>query len=235
MKKGKKIIAIGLFLCCIMSSNIVAFANDSLTVTPNNNMYSANDGSIDINNPDASTIISEVMTFDELAEDMAKTKNITKEKAESLIIKSRLNASTIRDENGRLSEDILVSAERATYRTITQYVAAEVTSYKPSIKFYCQTDEWPGSSFRAIEKILDVTLNTISGSVSKVFSGKIFTHLETANRIFYRISGHFYNTGSSTVSGGAELNLGESATLSFSVSSTTSYFSAIYREGYTYF
>ena len=168
--------------------------------------------SISINDPD--TIISEVMTFDQLAERISNDQKITIKQATESIINNNLGKS-------------LYSIKAATYRTISNSFTVTST-YKPTMNFYCETTESGG--FRAIKKILNVGMNRSYGGVSKQYQGSVYVKLEDPNRIYYNVNGDFYNNGTTTVNGGISVGVGSSATVKFGISHASNHFKYCYTE-----
>jgi hypothetical protein len=164
--------------------------------------------------------ISDVMTFEELAQQLAKDNSITTDEAVKNLTKSiTKNGQTI--------------SPYATYRTLSGSFTVTST-YKPQVKFYCETNEG-GGSFRAIVKILNVGMDRGYNGISKQFNGSVYTNLEDPNRIFWIVNGDFYNNGSTTGSVGVNIGVGKFATVNFGVSSADNHYKYFYGSGYTYF
>ena len=51
--------------------------------------------------------------------------------------------------------------------------------------------------------------------MSKQFSGSLYVNLEQADRIFYIINGDFFDNGTTTLSGGLNIGIGEGASAKF--------------------
>ncbi|GEM01133.1 hypothetical protein SAMN05421839_1074 [Halolactibacillus halophilus] len=96
--------------------------------------------------------ISDVLTYEELVSEVANDQNISKEQA-----RNELTSSLYGTSGKVVNKSSVAAAATATYRTISTSVSVTST-YKPQIRYYCQTDE-RGGSFRAIKKILKVSLN----------------------------------------------------------------------------
>ncbi|WP_207669308.1 hypothetical protein [Fonticella tunisiensis] len=202
----------------VLTSSFPAFAQEKI---PSYKGHKANviSGTTEVSKME----MSEVLTFDEIIAEIALSKNISKEQAAAQVV------ANFKTDYSTMS----ISPYAATYRTLTSYFSV-TTEYQPSLKFYCQTEEWSGS-FRAIVSILNVGMNRSSNNMVKQFSGTVYTHLETANRIFWIVNGDFYNLGSTTVNGGVNIKVGQSAEVNFGVSYATSYYAYCYKEGYYYF
>ncbi|MBP3039713.1 hypothetical protein J9303_09460 [Bacillaceae bacterium Marseille-Q3522] len=145
---------------------------EKITNTSNNGAY----GIIDLNNiEDTNTIVSEVLTFDELVEQLASDYGISKEQASSQVIANYANSRAI---SAKQASDYAINA---TFRTIgTTFTVT--SSYKPSLRFYCETSE--GGYFRGILKILNVGMDRSYNGMSKAFGGDVYVNLEDPNRIF---------------------------------------------------
>lgn len=237
----KKNVITGLIVAGLVSTSALptyAAGNYSLS---SSNENALSNGAIDINNPDQRTVISEVLTFDEVVKQISDEEGITEEEAASQVIEGTsapTSKKTLRNPqnlSGITSSSQAVTAATATYRTISTIFTVK-SEYKPSLKFYCQTDEG-GASFRAIKKILNVGMNrkTYGGTLTKGFDGSVYAHLQSPNRIFWIVNGDFYNNNTVTTNGAVNIGLNQAASVNFGVSSTTSHYKYIYLDGYTYF
>lgn len=227
MKTVKLLTSLSLTLGIIMSSSIPAFAADSNLPTTNPNTEVYGSASLD----DSSTIVSGPLTFDQIVNEISKDHNISREKAITQIESNFANSRSLKS---RSISSAALSARAATYHTVSSTVTVN-TVYKPTIKFYCKTDTWPGSSFRAIDKILDISLNRSYNGMSKQFGGTIYAHLETSNRIYWRLEGDFYNNGTTTYNGKVDIGLGDDSSISFGVSHSKNHYAYAYKTGYARF
>lgn len=170
------------------------------------------------------TTISDIMTFDQIANHIAKDKDVPIAK-----VKNDLNRNILQRSN--LTAASSVSAK---YRVISTYVTV-TSEYEVKLNFYCETSE--GDYFHGIVKILDVSINRsytnyrTGTTITKQFSGSLYTNLEDANRIYYILNGDFYNNGTTSAGGGVEIGIGSSAKISFSVSYASNYYSYCYEDG----
>lgn len=167
---------------------------------------------------DANTSVSGVMSLEEIANELAQDKGI-----------SFADAKEILGYDGPQTCN-----SRATgYRTLTRELVV-TNEYHPELKYYVKTSEYSGPDLHTwgILSIEDLTLKLVDSSsgINKQFSGKVYTNLEAANKIFYRVSGTFYNDGTTTISGGIELGIGEYADLNFSVSYSSNVYKGFYEE-----
>lgn len=105
--------------------------------------------------------------------------------------------------------------------------------YKPTLKFYIQVDSGHGAYY--IYKILNVDMNRQYNSMSKTFEGNIYYNLETNTRIYYSISGDFYNNGTISTTGGGSVGVGGNGNLHFSVTGTSDHFKYFYDENYVHY
>lgn len=119
-----------------------------------------------------------------------------------------------------------------TYRTFSSQFTV-TSSYKPSVTFYCKTEESGG--FRGIVTILTVQMNRSYNGISKQFGGTVYANLEDPNRIYYIVNGDFYNNGTTTVNGGVNVGVGSSASVKFGVSSSSNHYAYTYKTGYVNF
>ena len=119
-----------------------------------------------------------------------------------------------------------------TYRTISTQITV-TNSYKPSISFYCETTEY--GTYHGIIRVLRTEINRNYNGMSKQFSGSLYVNLEQADRIFYIINGDFFNNGSSTLSGGLNIGIGESASVNFGGSYVSNHYKYVYHEGRVHF
>ncbi|MGL4571007.1 MAG: hypothetical protein ACRCVJ_08075 [Clostridium sp.] len=155
---------------------------------------------------------SDVLNYDELIAMVSEKENMTIEEAKKFIGPEKI----IKDSSGK--------ATRATYRTYhsSVWIASNYSAYPT---FYCETSEW--GNYRGIVKILNSSLNRNHNGSSNQFSGTLYINLENANTIYYELNGDFFNNGTTTVSGGANIGVGQSGTLSFSLSYASNHFKYI--------
>lgn len=119
---------------------------------------------------DSQTIVSEVLTFDEVVEAIAKDNNISKQQAANQVVSSFIDDSdksflTVKStQSTQIIQDAKIAAVSATYRTISTIITV-TSAYKPTLSFYCQTEE--GGYFHAIVKILNVTMDRNYKGMSK--------------------------------------------------------------------
>lgn len=216
-----------LLLVSIFVSASPSFANE---------LESDSDGTVvgvtDLTSPDPNTEISEVLTFDELVNEISVNEGISKKKAaEQIKASMNSNSSNSKSDSTLLaSSSDAVTAESATYRSISAQFTV-TSSYKPTLRFYCSTSE--GGGYWGITKILNVSMNRSYDGMSKQFGGSVYTNLETAYRIFWVVDGDFYNNGTTTGGGGVSIGVGGSASIDFNVSNSSNHYKYCYVEGLT--
>lgn len=159
-------------------------------------------------------IISDVMTFEEMVDQVSEDFGISTEEAQR-----KLGYSDTKNLSAR--------AAKAQYRTISSQFTSTST-FKPTMRFYCETTESGG--FRAIKKILQVSMIRSSGGVSKQFSGTVYVNLEDPNRIFYSVNGDFYNNGTTTVNTDVSIGVGKAASVKFGMSYASNHYKYTYVE-----
>jgi hypothetical protein len=175
----RKIMVTILVLISIFVSAQASFANELKS-----NSGKTTIGVTNLTNPDPNTEISEVLTFDELVNEISVNEGISKKKAADQI-KANFKSPQSKSGSSILASSsdttTLVTAQSATYRTISaQFTVTSI--YKPTLRFYVQTSE--GGGYWGIVKILNVGMNRSYNGISKQFDGSVYTNLETAARSF---------------------------------------------------
>lgn len=173
-------------------------------------VHAAEANVVQINND---TVVSEVMTYNEIINQLATSKNISLQEAYS---EFPLGAT----KNTRAL---------LTYRTVAKIVDIDST-YKVTMRFYCETSE--GSGYWGIKRILNVEMNRNYNGISKQFGGNVYTNLESAYKIFVIVNGDFYNNGTTTYNGGVDIGIGKAANIGFSIGYASNHFKYAYRELY---
>lgn len=189
----------------------------SFAVTGNNTEVSASEivpNIATISDESEDFIISDVMTFEEIVDQVSEDFGISTKEAQEKLGYSDTEARSAR-------------AARAQYRTISSQFTSTST-FKPTMRFYCETTE--SGNFRAIKEIREVNMIRSSGGVSKQFSGTVYVHLEDPNRIFYTVNGDFYNNGTTTVNMGASIGVGKAGNISYGVSYASNHYKYTYVE-----
>lgn len=140
--------------------------------------------------------ISKEMTRKELIEHYAKENNVSFTKAEFELFKGSIQ-------------------ERAgyKYRTFSRGIG-----HGAYMEIYTQGDGW--NSYYSIDRILNVSVK----HSSKSFVGTVYTNLESNSSIYYDVEGNLHNQGTTTVSGGLNIGVGQGG----SVNLGASYSSGIY-------
>ena len=225
----------------ISSVSVPVFAENN-TSTIKTVTHSQTEGSLDVNSSDQNTVVSDVLTVNQVVERRADEQGISETQAARSIISNTQNPM-VKNSSNAITKGLVdttstaqtVAATSATYRTINTRFTVTST-YKPSLNFYCQTNEG-GTSFRAIKKILNVSMNRahLGTGRSKQFGGDVYTKLEDANRIYWIVNGDFFDNGSTTGGGSVNLGIDKAVSLEFNASHTSNHYKYIYKTGYTRF
>lgn len=114
----------------------------------------------------------------------------------------------------------LLALKNNTYRVFTASLNVK-DEYHPYLEFLCETSE--GGHFFNINNIYSVQLvrqNSVGAPFSRQFSGTVDVWLRGVHSIEYAINGDFYYNGTTTVSGGTNLSIGDGmvAQISFNAS-----------------
>ena len=203
-KTMKKIMCITLAMLLVACASLTIVANAE-TLTPENDSIITGIISVEDLENDPDVVVSEPMTYEEMVSEYAENTGKTYNEAIAELHRETRSMS---------------AAKGNAYRKFSVLITV-TSSYRPSIDFYCETSE--GGNFFNINKIYSVQLNRDYNGISKQFQGTIESWLRSAISIEYIINGDFYNNGTTTTSGGVNLNVGlnELASVSFSVSSAT--------------
>ncbi|SFL38437.1 hypothetical protein SAMN04487943_101281 [Gracilibacillus orientalis] len=176
---------------------------------------------VDVQVNDEDTELSEVLTFDEVVQKLAKDEDISIEKAEQRIIGSSSSTKLLQQ-----SREAEIEARAASYRTITKEFRVN-SIYKPSVKFYVRVNV-PFGQFAEIEEILNVGMNRDDSGYSKKFNGTVYTNLEDKHTIHFIVNGDFYNYGTTVVDGGVSIGVGKAATVEFNISHASDHYEYVY-------
>ncbi|WP_088043042.1 hypothetical protein [Bacillus sp. EAC] len=217
MKLRKSLVSV-LALGSIFVSAQTSFASE----VQGNNVEKAISTSLDLTENNPNTVVSEVLTFDELAKQISEDNGISQFEAANQIMKS------YNSNKSRSAES--VSPLAATFRTIGQTISVK-SNYNPTVNFYCETSE--GGGYWGIVKILNISIDRadpVTGKSYK-FGGTIFANLETAAKIHYIVEGDWYLTATISRNTGVNIPVGASGGVSFSLSSTSDWFAYAYRVG----
>ncbi|MBJ9989431.1 hypothetical protein [Paenibacillus sp. S28] len=212
----KKVYSLFIAMTLIFAFAVSASANgsDALSASAQGN----SEGGFDLkglssigNNSDFE--MSDVLTFDEIAQVYADDHNITLTEAKEVF--NRGNSSQ-------------KSLALATYRTFTGYLG-DYGGFKPILRYYCSTTE--GGGYIAILKIETWELVRSDGNVTKQFVGTVKSYLENASKIHYIVNGDWYNNGATTTEVGASINVGGFATITYKNISSDEHYWYGYYEG----
>ena len=87
----------------------------------------------------------------------------------------------------------------------------------------------------AMVEVKNANINREYNGISKQFSGSLYYNLENGRRLYWDLNGDFYNNGTTTVTGGGKVEISESVTMNFSVSTSSSHYKCInYDKTYTF-
>lgn len=171
-------------------------------------------GSVRISDSE-NTSVSGPMTLSEIAQVYARNNEVSLDTAMELF-------ST----EGLIGMDSVSSTQR-TYRVLSVNINVESEdgdeTFSPRIDFYCETSE--SGNYWGILNVYDMELvRRDSSGKTKQFSGDLKMWLRSAYEIEFVINGDFYNNGTTTktVGFGLSIGIGDSASVSFQASSTTS-------------
>ncbi len=159
------------------------------------------------------------MTFEEIVARYAENDNISYQEAYELL-------------GGNTRSVQPYSTRSIEYRVFSANLHV-TDEYIPHIEFFCETAE--GGHFFQINSIYSVQLVRSYENISKQFSGNIEFWLRSGYDIEYIINGDFYNNGTTTVSGGANVNVGinEVASIQFiaSITYSSNHYAYFYKPG----
>lgn len=115
------------------------------------------------------------------------------------------------------------AGETYGYLTFT-FTSTITTAYKVKPYFYSKVKYCGMSNPCEISKIEYANLDRNYNGTSKQFKGSLYYNLENYKTIFFDLNGDFYNNGTTTSSGGGSVNIGEQATMSFSIAYSSDHF-----------
>lgn len=211
----KKLVSVLLTFVLVLCSSTVAFASTDVNIkTSNIQEYNlSRQTKMNLNDVE----VSEVLTFDEITEILAKDKNISKEEAAKIILKDNNQTNSF------------VQPQSLTYRTLAKDVIVTPFDYTIQLRFYCQTDE--SYTGWGILRILNVEMFRDYYGTSYNFVGNLYINLEGPLTIFYIINGDFYEYATTTYNSGVDIGLGEGVNVSFGASYTNNHYKYFYEEG----
>ncbi|WP_432407330.1 hypothetical protein [Wukongibacter sp. M2B1] len=165
-----------------------------------------------------------VITFDEMVKSIAKYNEISEKEAINRVVNNSTKSKSSKSFKALSETDKLMELRGSKYIEYTQTLDVD-KYYKPKLVFYCEYSSY--GSYGGIKRILDTTMDR----KGKQFSGKIYVNLESAEKIFWKVSGDFYHNGTTTVTGGGEVGIGENAKVHFSVSGSSNHYKYFYDSG----
>lgn len=128
-----------------------------------------------------------------------------------------------------ITESSLDASTSYKYTTVNVNVPVN-SSYIPKLQCYLKCEAINNKPVRFVS-LLNADLHREYNGIVKQFGGNIYCNLESLGSFYWKVNGDFYNTGSTTVSGGFEIGIGESFNLSFKVSNTTNYYAYCNKDG----
>lgn len=165
----------------------------------------------DLNDPTVE--VSEVLDRNELIKEYADNLDVSLETAQKELFQNEPLQNN--SSNNGIS---IMAVTPNNYRTITKYLSDGAGR----VYFYCSTNE--SRYNRAIVKVLNAGYH----SGSKIYAGTFYYHVPNVNRINFILNGHLYNSGTTTVSGGVTIGVGQSASINIGASHTTNYYKPLY-------
>lgn len=150
------------------------------------------------------------------------------------IIKNDNNLSDV-VKNDILEEVIRNDMTRGAspYDYFTFYTSCQVTStYVCKPYFYTYT-YFGGASHEPTKfiKILNANIDRNYYGTSKQFGGTLYYNLESSSTIYWDVNGDFFNNGTTTFAAGASIGVGESTSISFSISNSSNHFAYCHKTG----
>ncbi len=123
-----------------------------------------------------------------------------------------------------------LAAPTASYFYVHFYKTLQVgnTNWYPQLDIYAKCE----GIYRDFVGIEDLNLIRSYNYDAKQFNGKCQAKVESAKKIYWVVNGDFYNNGTTKVTFGGSVNIGEYANLSLSVESSKNHFGYIYETGY---
>lgn len=127
--------------------------------------------------------------------------------------------------NNMISEVNQTMKTRVAYDYWTIYANCKVdTGYTCRPYFYTYSSFFTGGSPKAIIKVQHANIDRNDNGTTKQFSGKLYYNLEASNKLYWDLNGDFYNNGTTALSGGISIGVGENTSVNFSVSYSSNYY-----------
>lgn len=178
---------------------------------------------------------AKIETYDEMVNNISKSKNMTKEEVIEQMGDSNENdieSSLITSRMATIGNNSLIEARSAasTYYYVHFYKQFEVgqTGWYPQIDIYAKCT----GINRSFVGIQDLNLIPSYNYNSKSFQGKCQAMVENSKTIYWVVNGDFYDQGNTSITFGGSVNLGKYATLTASVTSANNHFGYVYATGY---
>jgi hypothetical protein len=182
---------------------------------------------IDLNNIESSSnvTVSDVLTYNEMANIMAKDQNISLVDAKKILgndATAKVNSET---------SSSLATPLSTGYRTVAVEFSVGWPAYHPKLTFYIKTEEGGPLGWGIVSVLNTMLMTTDSNGYYRSFNGTTYTNLESITSIYYMINGSFYREGYTTYESGFEIGIGESCTIGYKSSSTNEFFASISEYG----
>lgn len=225
MKKNLKSLTIMIIMnaCLITVSSIKASDSDQQTLDIENSRL--------VRKISFEEMVDEIAFLNEVTETEVIDKFVDMKTAELSLQKVQFQTVT--------RENVLELLASGSYITVkTEPFPLMNSLYRAKgLVFYGEGDK-PAFDKARMSNILNVSFDRSNYLVgtgypkSKQFSGEVYVNLEANDRIRYSVNGDFYNNGTTTISGGISIGIGQSGQLNFSVSYTNNHFGYLNHVGY---
>lgn len=156
--------------------------------------------------------ISKILTYEDIVDNLIKDENISETELKQII-----------DEN---------QYDSRTFRIISNYIPID-SDYVAEIKFHCETIE--EISDRSIINIFHVKVDSKYNNENLFFSGDVFVHFLTENKIYYILNGDFYRSGKYIKRNNVNIQQGKYIKLNISLEDKFENYYYIHKENYINF
>jgi hypothetical protein len=248
VKINKKIISliVSLLVIICISSQVFA-ANNKMGTNSQMTGSTSSDELYDlsISTSDSDVMISEPMTYEEIASVMANDEGISISQAKKRLGKPNYVSPSILDIDGQFAKSSATAASYTySYRTLSKsfWISTVYNDYALKVNYYCYTVQ--SQQGLAIITTLNASIDRshtcvrlgFGGipyvtTISKQFSGTLYYNMENCYTIYMILNGDFFNNGTTTFGTGVAIGVGESCTISFSVSYSSNWYAYAYKTG----
>jgi hypothetical protein len=249
VKISKKIISILVSLMVITCISSQVFASDIRIGTTSQMTGSTRSNELydlSISTSDSDVMISEPMTYEEIASSMANDEGISIYQAKKRLGKPNYVSPSILDIDGQFAKPSATAASYTySYRTLSKsfWISTAVyNDYAVKVNYYCYTVQ--SQQGLAIITTLNASIDRSHScvrlgfggipyvtTISKQFSGTLYYNMENCYTIYMILNCDFFNNGNTTFGTGLAIGVGESCTISFSVSYSSSWYAYAYKTG----